>query len=142
MTNSNLKTKKSIVFFDGVCNLCNSSVDFIIKRNKKKRDLFYCSLQSSKALNYLDQKDIQDLNTLVFLHNEKVYKKSTAVLKILLHLYGSSRILTFILKALLLLPKCIRDTLYKFISSNRYRLFGKRQSCRLPSQQEQDQFIG
>ncbi len=142
MTDTNAETEgsKNIVFFDGMCNLCNHLVDFLIKRDRGK-NLFYCSLQNPKALDYINQKDIEKLNTLFFLHNKKIYKKSTAALLILIHIYDSKIPLKIFFKTLLLVPSFIRDLVYKVLSLNRYRIFGKRQSCRVPTDKEKEQFI-
>lgn len=121
---------KSIVFFDGVCNLCNNSVKFIIKRDKYKRFL-YASLQSDAARDILLQFKIlnSDLDSIILVENGKLYQKSTAILKIVKQLNGFWK-LHYIF---IIIPKFIRDFIYEIIAKNRYKWFGKRETCMLPT---------
>lgn len=127
-----------IVFFDGVCNLCNNSVDFILKRDPHGKFKF-ASLQSEAAAELLEQhgvdKDI--MHTIVLLKNDKVYFRSNAILEIARDLRNPWPLL-YIFK---LVPGFIRDVVYKFISNNRYRWFGKRDTCRVPTDEERDRFL-
>lgn len=132
--------KSCVVFFDGVCNLCNAFIDFVI-RNDKNKQIFYTSLQSRTAENLLKSYDVnptQGMTTIYFLEKKVLYSQSTAVLKIMQKLGKRKR---FIARFLLLFPRVIRDRAYVFIALNRYRFFGKKQSCRLPSAEEARQFI-
>ena len=121
---------KSIILFDGVCNLCNNSVQFIIKRDKKQRFLF-SSLQSDAAQDILLQFQLKnsDFDSIIFIENGKVYQKSTAILKISKYLSGIWK-LSY---GFIIIPKFIRDTVYTFIAKNRYKWFGKRDVCMIPS---------
>ena len=127
-----------IVFFDGVCNLCNWSVDFIIKRDIRRK-FRYASLQSDFAIGILDEKgaDRTSMGTIMLLKNDQIYTRSNAVLEILRDLCWPWPIL-YIFKVV---PGFIRDAIYKFISSNRYRWFGKQDTCRVPSAGEKDLFM-
>jgi predicted DCC family thiol-disulfide oxidoreductase YuxK len=118
---------QSIVLFDGVCNLCNAAVAFIIKRDKKKA--FKLSpLQSnlSEALNDQYHFDQPQLNSIVLIENNKVYYKSTAVLRVVKKLNGPIKIL-YIFS---IIPPFIRDAVYSVIAKNRYKWFGRR-SCKV-----------
>ena len=127
---------KNIIFFDGICGLCNGLVDFIIPRDKKNKFKF-SPLQSKTALEILDSKYIENLDTIVLYSNEIIYTKSDAVLRIL-SLLGLPYSFLLIFKVV---PTILRDLIYKLISSNRYVIFGKKQSCRLPSEDEKLKFL-
>jgi len=128
---------QKIVFFDGVCNLCNSSVSFLIKKDKK-RTLKYSSLQGSFAKEHLRQKDIECLESVVFLKEGKLYYKSEAVVRVLMELRGFYKFLGCFLS---LFPYALLNVFYSFIAKNRYRFFGKQETCRVPSQEEKKLFI-
>ena len=116
---------QSIVLFDGVCNLCNAAVRFIIKRDKKK--IFTLSpLQSnlSEALNNQYHFNQPGVNSIVLIENNKVYYKSTAVLRVIKKLSGPIKLLYIFI----IIPPFIRDSIYSVIAKNRYRWFGKK-SC-------------
>ena len=127
-----------VIFFDGVCNLCNASVSFIIKRDRKK--LFhFSSLQSSYAKNMLAPSFTQEgeLQSLVMLKDGHTLTRSTAALTIARHLSG----LWPALYAFIILPRFLRDPIYDLIARNRYRLFGKKNECMIPAPGVKDQFI-
>lgn len=121
---------RHIVLFDGVCNLCNASVQFLLKRDRKQR-LHFASLQSEAASELLRRHNYPqgaDLNSIVFIDGEKVYTESTAVLRI-------CRYLGFPwnwMQAFLIVPVPVRDAVYRWIARNRYRWFGKKDQCMLP----------
>ena len=129
---------KPIILFDGVCNLCNASVQFIIKRDSKKKFMF-SSLQSDAAQaillhNYLEN---LDFDTIILLEDGNVYDKSTAILKIIRRLSGFYRLgYMFIV-----VPKFIRDFVYQVIANNRYKWFGKRDTCMLPTEELKLRFL-
>jgi len=129
---------KSVILFDGVCNLCNSSVNFIIKQDKKEHFLF-ASLQSDAAKEILLQLNskIIELDSIILIEDEKVYEKSTAVLKITKHLDK----LYYLLYYFIVLPVFIRNWIYNFIAKNRYKWFGKRESCMIPSLEIKNRFL-
>jgi predicted DCC family thiol-disulfide oxidoreductase YuxK len=140
MNDPNLRNKK-IVFFDGVCNLCNSFVDHIIRKDAQKI-IYYSSLQSEKTAALLAPFNIlitdESLSTIYFYEDGKLYQQSTAVLKVYKNLGGARKILANIL---ILVPEFLRNFIYNFIARNRYRFFGKKETCRLPSIEEKNQFI-
>lgn len=133
-------SKKKIIFFDGVCNLCNGFIDFVIKRDKQKK-IFYCSLQSPVAKQILKKHNItigENFSTIFFYENGKVYNRSRAILYILKNLSQGYKILAY---ALLLIPNFLRNFVYFYISKYRYKLFGEKETCRMPSQDERNQFL-
>ncbi|MCF6182221.1 thiol-disulfide oxidoreductase DCC family protein [Lutibacter sp.] len=129
---------KTIILFDGVCNLCNSSINFIIKHDTKKQFLF-ASLQSDATKDLLLQFGIKNspIDSIILVKNNKIYKKSTAILKISKHLnYGLKFCYVFII-----IPKYWRDLAYDFIAKRRYKWFGKRESCMKPSLELKSRFL-
>lgn len=127
-----------VIFFDGVCNLCNNSVDFIIKRDKQATFQF-ASLQSDVASRLLSQHDytVGEMTTLVLLQDGQIYTRSRAALEICRKLDG----LWPLLYIFRWVPAFIRDSIYNWVSRNRYRWFGKRDSCRIPEEHEKVRFL-
>ncbi|MFK5957309.1 MAG: DCC1-like thiol-disulfide oxidoreductase family protein [Lutibacter sp.] len=129
---------KSIILFDGICNLCNSSINFIIKNDDKKHFLF-ASLQSDAAkeiLLHLPSKNL-NLNSIVLIENGTIYEKSTAALRIAKYLNGGYKVLY----AFIITPKFIRDWIYNLIAKNRYKWFGKKEHCMIPSPEIKCRFL-
>lgn len=125
-----------VLIFDGVCNLCNNAVDFFISRDKEK--IFrYAPLQGEFAKANLDSTRLKNLDSVVLLYEGKLYIKSQAILKALIILGWPYR-LCGIFK---LVPICISDKVYDLIASNRYKFFGKKDSCRLPTVEEKSLFL-
>lgn len=130
--------KQSVILFDGVCNFCNAAVRLVIKRDKEKRYVF-CSLQSERAKEFLKGYyiDSQSLLSFILVEDGKVYTKSTGALRVARHLSGLWRFLY----PLIVLPKSIRDIVYTFIANNRYKWFGKREECMIPSKELRARFL-
>lgn len=127
----------AIVLFDGICNLCNRAVQFIIKHDPGGYFSF-ASLQSGYAKERLAENGITgDIHSLVLIENGRSYHKSTAVLRIFHHLSGIWRILGF----LLVIPRFIRDGVYDWIARHRYQWFGKKTTCMIPDPPVQDRFL-
>lgn len=131
-------SKKSIILFDGVCNLCNASVNFIIKHDKQKQFLF-ASLQSDAAKEILLQFPLKkiDLTSIILIKDEVYYDKSTAALLVFKQLKGIYKWPYFFT----IIPKKIRDRLYLYISKNRYNWFGKQNTCLIPSKEVKERFL-
>lgn len=129
----------AILFFDGVCDLCNGFVQFFIKRDKKKKFLF-ASLQSpagKKALNDIYEMTGQKPDSIIMFYKDKYFTESGAVLRALSMLGG----LWKTSHVLVLIPRFVRDALYNWIARNRYRWFGKRDECMIPTQELQSRFL-
>jgi len=125
-----------IVFFDGVCNLCQGSVRYLIKHDKKGV-LKFASLQGNYGKDFVNETEIQSMQSILFFDGNMLYKKSTAVLKL-------SRLLGGWHQLLLLgyiLPRFFRDWLYNIVAKNRYRWFGKKDQCMLPSKGFENRFL-
>jgi len=127
-----------LILFDGICNFCNFGVNFIIDHDKKKYFKF-ASLQSNLAQNILKEKNIDPMkiDTIILIMNEKIFTKSSAALQIAKNLDGFWKVI-YILS---IIPAPIRDITYDFIARNRYKWFGKRESCRIPTDQNIDRFL-
>lgn len=128
----------SIVFFDGYCNLCNRSIDYLIRKDKHQK-LRYASQQSNFAQDFFQtlQFDLQAAESIVFYNQGKVYIKSSAVLKIM-------SVLGFpynLMAVFFIIPNFLRNSIYNFIAANRYQWFGKKSTCRVPTEKEKAMFL-
>ncbi len=131
-----MEQQKPIIFFDGVCNLCNGAINFIIDRDKKGYFKF-APLQSSIAENYIPQSVIEKTDSIILWNSGQLYSKSTAALKISRHMDGAWKGLY----AFMIIPRFIRDFVYEIIAKNRYKWFGKRDSCRMPTKDIKNRFL-
>ncbi|MCH7400700.1 thiol-disulfide oxidoreductase DCC family protein [Belliella kenyensis] len=133
-----IQDKYHIVLFDGVCNLCNDAIDFIIRNDKKNR-FKVGALQDDKVKEILKNYQIDEsyLDSLILVSADEVYYRSTAALKIAKNLSG----LWPLLYGFIILPRFVRDPLYDWVAKNRYRWFGKKETCRLPTEEEKAKFI-
>ncbi len=122
-----MRFEKNIILFDGVCNLCNRSVDFVLKRDKKKQ-FYYVSLQSEEGKKLVEHYQISlDTDSVILIRNTKVFTESEAAIEIAQMLPVPWKWLS----VLRFLPRGWRDGLYRWIARNRYRWFGKRENCRI-----------
>lgn len=126
----------AVILFDGICNLCNGSVNFIIDRDKHNRFKF-AALQSDAAVRHLNKEPGGELDSIVLIENGTVYKRSTAALRIARRLNGFWPILYIFI----LVPPFIRDAFYNWIALNRYSFFGTSETCRVPTPELRDRFI-
>lgn len=128
----------SIILFDGICNFCNTSVNCVIKNDKKNKFRF-AALQSEKGIE-LQKKhgvDAAKIESIILIENNCVYYKSTAALRI------AKRMDNFypLLYCLIVIPAFIRNFFYDIIARNRYGWFGKREACMIPSNEIKEKFI-
>ncbi|MCA9037187.1 MAG: DUF393 domain-containing protein [Planctomycetaceae bacterium] len=121
-----------VVFFDGICGFCNRSVNFLMGIDRHNR-LRFAPLQGSTASQCLPAELQQNLDTLVFLTEGRLYVRSAAVVRILCVIGGVWRVAGILLW---LIPLPIRDACYRLVSRIRYRVFGKHETCRLPKPEE------
>ncbi len=126
-----MSEEKSLVLFDGICNLCSAAVQFIMKRDRRKMFLF-ASLQSERARELLKSHGFSGHmpDTIVLIEENSVYLKSTAVLRILKLLGGAWKLLY----GFKIIPVSLRDSIYDWIAGNRFKWFGKRKECYLPEE--------
>lgn len=129
--------KNDIIFFDGVCNLCNGFVDFVIRRDPRGRFRF-ASLQSTEAAKLIPPRELrlEVPDSIVLVTKDAVYHRSGAVLRIL----GGLRFPWPVFLVFWIVPAPVRDAVYGWVAANRYRWFGKRESCRVPTAQERERF--
>ena len=123
--------KRTIIFFDGVCHLCNSFVDFVVRRDPQHR-LFFAPLQGETAAKILPPDQRIQISTVLLFSDKKIWTQSTAILKVFGLLGGWTKVFV----VFYLVPTPIRDFLYVQIAKHRYQLFGKRTLCRLPEESE------
>ena len=134
----NKQLTHSIILFDGVCNLCNGAVNFVIKRDP--RNVFkFTPLQEKQGVLLLKKHavDSRKLDSIVLIENGNVYIKSSAALRIAKKLSG----LWPLFFVLLIIPSFIRDGVYDFIAKNRYKWFGKKEQCMIPTPGLREKFL-
>jgi predicted DCC family thiol-disulfide oxidoreductase YuxK len=127
---------EAIILFDGYCNLCSGSVRFVIKRDPKGYFRF-ASLQSESGRRLLEAHGLTASRSIVLLEEGKLYRKSTAVLRICRHLKGLWKLLYI----LCWIPKPLRDRLYDVVARHRYQWFGKKDECLIPTPELRGRFL-
>lgn len=130
---------QTVIFFDGVCNLCNGAVQFTIERDHKNSFRF-ASLQSDFAKEELTPFNISSANlaSFILLEEGKIYLRSTAALRVARKLKG----LWPLLYGFIIVPRFIRDAVYNYIAKNRYKWFGKQETCWVPTPELKNKFLG
>lgn len=131
------ETERPIVFFDGVCGMCNHTVDFLLKHDRRQQ-LLFATLQGTTAKARLGPRDVASLSSIVFLAQGKAYRHSTAVTRILWRIGGVWRVLGAMLW---LVPWPVRHLGYQLTAKLRYRLFGRKETCRMPTPAERARFL-
>jgi predicted DCC family thiol-disulfide oxidoreductase YuxK len=134
----NTDNPASIILFDGVCNLCNGWVNFVVDRDSEKK-FYFASLQSERGQRILNDVGLPEdfLDSIVLVENGKYYLYSTSILRTMKRLNK----LWPVVYVLAALPKKLRDFGYRWIASNRYLWFGKRDVCDLPNPKVESQFL-
>lgn len=133
-----LRMAHPVIFFDGVCNLCNAAVQFILKHDKAA--VFkLAALQSDAARQLLADQPVNAAasNSILLLEDGRVYSRSTAALRIAKRLSGAWRLLY----VFIIVPAFFRDFLYDLVARNRYRVWGKQDSCMIPAPELQERFL-
>ena len=130
--------KEKIVLFDGVCNLCQSTVQFVIKHDQRKK-IRFASLQGEFGQQILKEHNLPltNYNSFLFLENGKLHMKSGAALRLSRYLDGVWPLFYI----LIIIPPFLRNAVYGFIANNRYRWFGKQESCWLPTPDLKQRFL-
>ena len=131
------ETVRCILFFDGICGLCNKSVDFVLSRDVVGVFQF-APLQGETARQLLPPADVADLSSVVLLVEGRSYRKSSAAVRILWRLNLGWKVLGTLMW---LVPLPLRDLGYLLIARSRYRLFGKHETCRMPTSAERTRFL-
>ncbi len=129
--------EQTIVFFDGQCVLCNRFVDFLI-RHDKKNNFKFASLQGTAAKNILPSEYLSNVDSVVFKNKQnQIFIKSQAVVNILISLNG----LWGVSKLLRIIPIFIMDFIYDLIAKNRFYWFGRRDICRISTEEEKEKIL-
>jgi predicted DCC family thiol-disulfide oxidoreductase YuxK len=124
------------VFFDGVCGLCNHAIDFLMRHDKHKV-LLFAPLQGTTAETLLPLGKASSLNSIVYYSNGKISYRTQAVLNLLWDMGGWWKIFS----VFRVIPSFIRDVFYNWIAASRYKWFGKKESCRIPTIDERVRFL-
>jgi predicted DCC family thiol-disulfide oxidoreductase YuxK len=136
--NNHIPENTQIILFDGVCNFCNSSINFIIDHDPEKHFKF-APLQSDLGQEILKQfnKNTNDFDSVILLKNNQLYQKSEAALEIVKHLSGAWKYLSIFG----ILPTFFLNLFYDIIAKNRYKIFGKTETCRMPTPELRERFL-
>ena len=129
---------QSIVLFDGVCNLCNGAVTFLIRNDKNDRFRF-AALQSEMGVDLTTKYgiDTQEVDSIVLIENDKAYVRSDAALRIAKRMSGAYPLLY----VFVIIPRFLRDPIYKWVARNRYRWFEKKNQCMIPTPELKAKFL-
>jgi len=132
------QTEQNIILFDGICKLCHFSLHFVIRHDKQEK-FHFAQLQSATGKRLLQKAGLPAdyQNGLVYTDGKAFFLDSTAVLKVLKELDGIWKLLY----VFIFIPKKLRDDIYHFIAGIRYRIFGKYQSCPVPSKESGHRFL-
>ncbi|QEC67021.1 DUF393 domain-containing protein [Panacibacter ginsenosidivorans] len=135
---SDIEADHPVILFDGVCNLCSSSVQFVIKHDPK-RQFRYASLQSDYGQRVLKKFGLpeNELNSFILLENEKIYTRSAGALRVTKKLSG----LWPLLYGFIIVPPFIRNAVYTYIAQHRYKWFGKKEVCWVPTTELKQLFL-
>lgn len=132
-----MKQDHPVVLFDGVCNYCNSWVNFAIRNDKKAR-LRFATLQSATGQQLKEKYGVTpETDSVILIDNEKAYTYSNAALRIAKYLQWPAKAIY----ALTIIPAFIRQPVYKWIARNRYKWFGRKEECMVPSPEIKSRFL-
>jgi predicted DCC family thiol-disulfide oxidoreductase YuxK len=136
MAGKKVETTIKVIYFDGVCNLCDGFISFLFRLGLPS-GIKVSSLQGEYAKGHLPAFEREKLDSVLYQTPHGLYRESGAVIRILsdLKFYFAP------IKIFLLVPSFLRDPFYRIIARSRYRLFGKKETCRLPTEKEKDFFI-
>lgn len=129
-------SNQHIVFFDGVCGLCNRAIDFLIRHDKRKV-LFFTPLQGTTARKLLPPTEASSLSSIVYHSKGKIAYRTKAILMLLWDMGGWWKLFS----VFRIIPPFIRDIFYNWIATSRYKWFGKKESCRIPTLEERERFL-
>lgn len=134
----NQSKEHKIILFDGVCNLCNGAINFVIQKDRK--NIFkFATLQSEIGKSLLSKYNVDTtkIDSMILIDGDKCYIKSSAALRIAKRLSGGYPLLY----SLIVLPKFIRNSVYEYVAKNRYKWFGKKESCMIPTPELKAKFL-
>lgn len=128
--------QRKIIFFDGVCHLCNTFVDHVLLQDRFHK-FYFASLQGFTSEQLLSFENRSKLDTIIYFDCGKIYYRSSAIIKIFIEL---GRPYSF-LAILIVVPGPVRDIVYKVIAKNRYSWFGKKDACRIPTTNDKEYLL-
>jgi predicted DCC family thiol-disulfide oxidoreductase YuxK len=130
--------KHDLILFDGVCNFCNNAINLVISRDKKDHFRFapLQSVHGEKALSQLKQEDI-NADSIVLVQGDKLFIKSTAALRISRKMSGAWPLMY----GFIIVPRFIRDWVYDYVAANRYKWWGKKEMCMVPTPELRKKFL-
>lgn len=133
-----MKTENHLLLYDGVCHLCNNTVQFILK-NEANNTTRFASLQSAFGKKVCEEKGINtdEVDSIIYVKNSKVYTKSTAALWLSLELKFPFNLLA----GIIIFPEPIRNLVYDYVAKNRYKWFGKSETCIIPDEKYKNRFL-
>ncbi len=133
-----IPTDKPLLLFDGVCNLCNGAVQWVIRHDPAGK-IHFAALQSNTGQQVLRQAGLsgEQLSSVVLYYQDRLYTRSDAALE-LLRLLGGFWSFFYLFR---IIPRFVRDTIYEWIARNRYRWFGKREECMIPTPELKSRFL-
>jgi len=126
-----------VLFFDGVCGLCDRTVTQLLRQDRAGV-LRFAPLQGETAARLLPEEDVKGLASVVLIDGAGTHRRSDAIVRVLGHLGGRSRVYAGLLRAV---PRPVRDLGYRFVARARYRVFGKKDVCRMPTAEERGRFL-
>lgn len=133
-----IKENKDIVFYDVVCGLCNALVVFLLKY-ERNNNMSYCSLQSEFAKSFLKDFNVpMSIETIYYFSEGELHNRSDAIKKITRNLKSPFLIISYLLA---ITPKFLREYFYKVFAKNRYKWFGKKDDCEIPSPKNKERFL-
>lgn len=130
-------SETAILFYDGVCGLCSNAVDFVIRRDRTGR-IKFAPLQGETAARMLNRKPGDSLNSMILVENHRTSSQSDAACRVLTLLGGGWAIVGGLLWCV---PSFARNIGYRLVASNRYRIWGQKESCRMPTPAERNRFL-
>lgn len=132
------KESQNILLFDGICNLCSAAVRFVIKRDPDRKFKF-ASLQSATGRQWLEKMGLTEESTdsFVLIQGDRFFLRSSAALRVLREIGGGWKFFY----VFMIIPKPIRDFFYNQVARSRYRIFGRQDSCMVPTPDLQDRFL-
>ncbi len=132
------KETRRIVFFDGVCHLCNFFIDFVVRNETIAKSFFFAPLQGQTAQRFLSEADRKELKSVVYWDGKSLHRQSEAVLLVGRHLRFPY---SYLARVAELIPSRMRNRLYDWVALHRYSWFGQLDSCRLPTAAEKAQLL-
>ena len=132
----NESSAHAIVYFDGLCNVCNAFIDFLI-RHDRRRTMKYAPMQGTTAQQHLPAHLVNELSTMAFEREGAIWTESGAAIRAIAACGGIFALMSIFL----LIPSFVRDWVYRWVANHRYLFAGRRATCRLPTAQEREMFL-